>query len=188
MIEDLWLVLPLRAVMFQSLLLLISIAIESVVLQRLLNISRKTATEYSAILNLLSTFVGWLCFFIIQSIPLFFLQRQLIRYIFFDRFVAPNTFADFQNGFYFLLTRLSIILLALTVELIGLDFLLNFIAEQYQEIKHLISIKETEATENKKSRFQKYRESNLNKIKFKAIFWANFSSNIFISALILTVT
>ena len=188
MIEDLWLVLPLRAVMFQSLLLLISIAIESVVLQRILNISRKTATEYSAILNLLSTFVSWLCFFIIQSIPLKFLQRQLIRYVFYALFVSLDLFSDFQNGFYFLLTRICIILVALIVELIGLDFLLNFIAAQEQEIQHLISSKETEATENKKSRFQKYRESQLNKIKFKATFWSNFSSNIFISALILAVT
>ncbi|MBE9226800.1 hypothetical protein IQ264_15335 [Phormidium sp. LEGE 05292] len=188
MIEDLWLVLPLRAVVFQSLLLLISIAIESVVLQRILNISRKTATEYSAILNLLSTFICWLCFFLIQSIPLKTLQIQLIRYVFYARFISPNLFSDFQNGFYFLLARICIILIALIIELIGLDFLLNFIAAQELEIKHLISSKEPEATENKKSRFQKYRESQLNKIKFKATFWANFSSNIFISALILIVT
>lgn len=187
MIEDLWLVLPLRAVVFQTLLLLISIAIESVVLQRILNISRKTATEYSAILNLLSTFVGWLCFFVIQSIPLKTLQIQLIRYVFYARFVSQDLFSDFQNGFYFLLTRLCIILVALIVELIGLDFLLNFIAEQIPEIQHLIGSKETEVTENKKSRFQKNREKQLNTIKFKATFWANFSSNIFISALIIVV-
>lgn len=78
--------------------------------------------------------------------------------------------------------------LDLTVELIGLDFLLNFLVEQDAEIEHLISSKETEETENKKSRYQRDRESKLNKIKFKATFWANFSSNIFISALIIATT
>ena len=125
MIKDLWLVLPLRAVVFQTLLLLISIAIESVVLQRLLNISRKTATEYSATLNLLSTFVGWLCFFVIEAITRRFLETQLIRYIFFDRFVSPNMFSDWQNNFYFFLIRIFIILIDLTVELIWLEFLLT---------------------------------------------------------------
>lgn len=188
MIKDLWLVLPLRAVVFQTLLLLISIAIESLVLQRILNISRKTATEYSATLNLLSTFVGWLCFFVIEAITRRFFETQLIRYIFFDRFVSPNIFSDWQNNFYFFLTRISIILIDLTVELIWLDFLLNFIAVQNQEINHLISSKEPEPTENKKTRYQKYREINLNKIKFRATFWANFSSNILISALILALS
>ncbi|MFB2938645.1 filament integrity protein FraC [Aerosakkonemataceae cyanobacterium BLCC-F154] len=188
MIEDLWVVLPLRAVVFQTLLLLISIAIESVVLQRLLNISRKTATAYSAILNLLSTFIGWLCFFVIEALTPGFLQTQLIRYIFFDRFVSPNNFSFLQNSFYFLGIRIFIMALDLTVELIGLDFLLNFLVEQDAEIKHLVSSKETEETENKKSRYQKDRESTLNKVKFKAAFWANFSSNILISALILAAT
>lgn len=187
MIEDLWLVLPLRAVVFQALLLLISIALESVVFQRILNISRKTATQFSATLNLLSTFIGWLCFFVIQSITPGFLQIQLIRYIFFDRFVSLNPFSDFQNGFYFLLFRLFLLGLDLTVELIGLDFLLNFIVQPNAEIQHLISSKEIEAIETKLSRLQKFRASNLNKIKFKTTFWANFSSNIFISILILAI-
>ncbi|MFB2891407.1 filament integrity protein FraC [Aerosakkonemataceae cyanobacterium BLCC-F50] len=187
MVEDLWLVLPLRAVVFQTLLLLTSIAIESVVLQRLLNISRKTATEYSATLNLLSTFVGWLCFFVIEAITRRFLETQLIRYIFFDRFVSPNILSDLQNLLYFFAIRSFIILLDLTVELIGLDFLLNFFAEPTEEIKHLISSPEAKLTETKKNRYQKYREIKLNKIKFKAIFWANFSSSILITSLKLMI-
>ena len=187
MIEDLWLVLPLRAIVFQTLLLLISIAIESMIFQRLLNISRKTATAYSATLNLLSTFIGWLCFFVIQSILPRFLQTQLIRYIFFDRFVSANTFSVFQNSFYFLALGIVLIGLDFTVELMGLDFLLNFVVGENEEIKHLISNQQPEVTENKKSRYQKDRERKLNKIKFTAAFWANFSSHIFISALMIAM-
>lgn len=188
MIENLWFVLPLRAVVFQSLLLLISIAIESLVLQRLLNISRKTATEYSATLNLLSTFVGWLCFFVMEAITRRFLETQLIRYIFFAPFVSPNILSYLQNSLYFFAIRSFIILLDLTVELIGLDFLLNFFAEPNEEIKHLISSPESKLTGTKKNRHQKYREIKLNKSKFRSIFWANFSSGILISGLIIALT
>lgn len=188
MIKDLWLVLPLRAVVFQTLLLLISIAIESLVLQRLLNISRKTATEYSATLNLLSTFVGWLCFFVIEAITRRFLETQLIRYIFFDRFVSPNILSYLQNILYFFAIRSFIIVLDFTVELIGLDFLLNFFAEPNEKIKHLISSPEAKLTDTKNTRHQKYRGIKLNQSKFRAIFWANFSSSILISALILALS
>lgn len=187
MIEDLWLVLPLRAIVFQTLLLLIAIAIESIALQRILNISRKTAIQYSAILNLLSTFIGWLCFFVVQSITPGFLANQLIRYIFFDRFVAANPLSIFQNGFYFLVFRIFLMALDLTIEIIGLDLLLNFVVEPTAEIKHLISSKEPEAIETKLSRLQKFQASNLNKLKFQATFWANFISNIFISILIVAI-
>ncbi|MFB2836791.1 filament integrity protein FraC [Floridanema evergladense] len=187
MIEDLSLVLPLRAVVFQTLLILISIALESVILQRVLNISPKTAIQYSAILNLLSTFVGWLCFFVIQSITLNFVQIQLIRYIFFDRFVSSTAFFDLQNGFYLFVSRMIIIIIDLIVELVGLDFLLNYISEEREEIKHLISNKKIEVAENKKSRYEKDRERKLNKIKFNATFWANLSSNFLIAILILAI-
>lgn len=187
MIKDLWLVLPLRAIVFQTLLLLVSIAIESVVFQRILNISRKTATQYSAILNLLSTFISWLCFFVVQSITPGFLENQLIRYIFFDRFVSENPFSIFQNGFYFFIFRIFQMILDLTLELIGLDFLLNFVVEPTEEIQHLISSKEPEATEAKLNRLQIFRASRLNKVKFKATFWANFTSNFLISILIVSI-
>lgn len=188
MLEDLWLVLPLRAVVFQALLLLITIAIESVIFQRLLNISPKTATAYSITLNLLSTFIGWLCFFVIEAITRGFLQTQIIRYIFFDRFVSPNTFSFLQNSFSFFGIRLFIMILDFTVELIGLDFILNFIIKQDEEIQHLVSSKQTESTENKKTRYQRNRETKLNKSKFLTVFWANFSSNLLISALIIAAT
>jgi hypothetical protein len=65
-------VLPLQTFLFQFLFLLVSIALESRVLYRRMNISRRSSVEYSTFINLLAASVGWLVFFMIQNwIPLY---------------------------------------------------------------------------------------------------------------------
>jgi hypothetical protein len=81
--------LPLRAILFQLLFIVIAIAIESIVLQRYLGIGRKISIQYAATANLLSTIVGWLLFFVIQPWLPASLRTQLISYIFFDRTNSP---------------------------------------------------------------------------------------------------
>lgn len=83
-------VLPLQTFLFQFLFLLVAIALESRVLYRRMNISRRTSVEYSTFINLLAASIGWLVFFLIQNwIPLY-LKDQLISYIFFDRLLGPR--------------------------------------------------------------------------------------------------
>ena len=59
----------------------LAIAIESWFLQKLLKLGPKTSVEYTAILNLACTFVGWLVFFGIESVISKDMREQLIGYI-----------------------------------------------------------------------------------------------------------
>ena len=86
-------ILPLRAIAFQSLFLLLAISIEAVVLFKLLpDLDYKTSARYSASINLFSTVIGWLVFFSVQFFLPEALRIQLISYFFFERFF-PNPWA-----------------------------------------------------------------------------------------------
>ncbi len=81
-------VLPLRAIVFQCLFLLLTIAMEGVVFQRVLKTGYKDSMRYAATINLFSTFVGWVVFFVAQPLLPQALRLQLISYVFFERFLA----------------------------------------------------------------------------------------------------
>jgi hypothetical protein len=113
--------LPLRAIAFQFMFLLIAIAIEGYVLYRLLSIKHRDSMQYSATVNLLSTFVGWLVFFAAQRFIPANIKLQIISYIFFERFhtnfwqtgIAPNL----------VLTMLALFIGTFLIELKGLELL-----------------------------------------------------------------
>jgi len=90
-------VLPLRAIVYQSLFLLIAIAIEAWVLQRFLKTDPRQSVQYAASINLLCTIVGWLAFFLFyaftSSLPPGATTRfdiNLIDFIFFDRWSSET--------------------------------------------------------------------------------------------------
>jgi len=74
-------VFPFRTVLVQVLIIFLAIAIESWFLQKLLKLGPRTSVEYTAILNLSCTCVGWLVFFGIESILPKDLRERLIGYI-----------------------------------------------------------------------------------------------------------
>ncbi|WP_416676155.1 filament integrity protein FraC [Egbenema bharatensis] len=91
-------VLPLRAIAFQALFLLIAIAIEATVLRRTLAtekkefISPKQSIHYAGTINLLCTVVGWLGFFLFFTIAYTLpsawtarVEANLVNFIFFDQ-------------------------------------------------------------------------------------------------------
>lgn len=82
-------VLPLRAILYQLLFIVLSIAIEALVLQRYLGIGRKSAIQYAATANLLSTVVGWFIFFVVEPRLPQPWQQQFANYIFFDLMSNP---------------------------------------------------------------------------------------------------
>lgn len=82
-------VLPLRAILFQLLFIVLAIAVESIVLQKYLGIGQKTSIQYAATANLASTVVGWLIFFTAESSLPPSWRVQLIGYIFYDRINSP---------------------------------------------------------------------------------------------------
>lgn len=90
-------VLPLRAIVYQSLFLLIAIAIEAWVLYRLLRTDPRQSIQYAASINLLCTIVGWLAFFLffslVSALPSDATTRfetNLIDFIFFDRWSSET--------------------------------------------------------------------------------------------------
>lgn len=82
-------ILPLRAILFQLLFIVLAIAIEALVLQRYLGIGRKTSIQYAATANLFSTVVGWFILFVGEPFLNQNLRSQLISYIFFDLTNSP---------------------------------------------------------------------------------------------------
>ena len=74
-------VFPFRTVLVQILIVFLAIAIEAWFLQKLLKLGPKTSVEYTAILNLSCTCVGWLVFFGIESVLSKDLRERLIGYI-----------------------------------------------------------------------------------------------------------
>lgn len=79
-------VLPLRAIAFQSLLLLVAIALEAVILRQRLKVGYQTSMQYAATLNLLATSLGWLLFLTLESMLPAELRTQIISYVLFNRF------------------------------------------------------------------------------------------------------
>ncbi|NDJ16687.1 filament integrity protein FraC [Myxacorys almedinensis] len=82
-------VLPLRAILFQLLFIVLAIAIEAMVLQNYLGIGQKICIQYAATANLVVTIVGWLIFFLVEPLLPVVLKVQLIGYVFYDRISSP---------------------------------------------------------------------------------------------------
>jgi hypothetical protein len=76
-------VLPLRAVASQILFLLVAIALEGMVLRFRLGLTRKQSMQYAVTVNLLSTVMGWMVFFIVERWLPDGVRSMLIGYVFF---------------------------------------------------------------------------------------------------------
>ncbi|MBZ8182295.1 filament integrity protein FraC [Oscillatoria salina] len=84
------LILPLPTILVQSVLLLLAIALEGFVLHKQLNLTRKTSIEYSISINLYSTFIGWLLFFLLPVSENNFLELNFISFIYFNNFYGSS--------------------------------------------------------------------------------------------------
>ncbi|MEQ9622448.1 filament integrity protein FraC [Coleofasciculus chthonoplastes] len=83
-VDNITLVLPLQLILFQVLFLLVTIALESRVFHRRLNLTRKNSVQYATSLNLWSVVIGWLTFLILGTSLPQVLQIQIVSFIFFD--------------------------------------------------------------------------------------------------------
>lgn len=112
-------VFPFRTVLVQILMMFLAIAIESWFLQKLLKLGPKTSVEYTAILNLACTCVGWLVFFGIESVLSKDLREQLIGYILLGG--GQNTYSA--------ITAIALSVLAITflAKWQGLEFIENMV-------------------------------------------------------------
>ncbi len=113
-------ILPFPTILFQSLFLLVAIAIEAVVLNRQMKWSRRICIHYAAIVNLLAAFLGWVGFFIIFNYLSPLLKAQIISYIFFNRLFDYQQ--ESASGL-IVLAGFSIFFAAFAIKLKTIDFL-----------------------------------------------------------------
>nr|WP_277880172.1 MULTISPECIES: filament integrity protein FraC [unclassified Calothrix] len=84
-------VLPVGAVLFDLLFILMAISIEAYCFNSRLNFDKKTSIFYAISINLFSSVVGWVVFFILQPILPLQIKSELINFVFFNGLKSSNT-------------------------------------------------------------------------------------------------
>ncbi|WP_407900870.1 filament integrity protein FraC [Scytonema sp. NUACC26] len=83
-------IFPFGAILFNFLFLLVSIPIESFILNSRLRFDRKTSVFYAIAINLFSNVIGWIIFFLLDPVLPIQVKSELINYIFFDQLRSSN--------------------------------------------------------------------------------------------------
>ncbi|MEA5618952.1 filament integrity protein fraC [Cronbergia sp. UHCC 0137] len=83
--------LPIGAILFATLFLFVAIPIEAYVLHRNLKFDKKTSIFYAISMNVFSSVIGWIIFFLSEPILPVNLKSELISYIFFNSFKRSET-------------------------------------------------------------------------------------------------
>ncbi len=78
-------ILPLRAIAFQVLFLMVAVSIEAGILRQRLRLGFKTSVQYALVVNLAAVVVGWIAFLVAEPLSPPPIKTQIISYIFFDR-------------------------------------------------------------------------------------------------------
>lgn len=159
---------PLRAIVFQCLFLLVAVALEAAVLRQRLTLGYKISVQYAASINLMTTSLGWLLFLSVESLIPISLRAQVVSYVFFDRFFA-NDWID-SIGIWLIVVGFFAFFATFTLKFKLLELLLLILERQPQ----------TTQPENlsRHERYQQARgaasrsESNRNSL-FQAVLQAN---------------
>jgi hypothetical protein len=121
-------VVPLRAIAFQIVFLLMAIAIEATVIHKQLEYPAKQSVQFSTSLNLLATVLGWLgIFFLLGTSPVLptpllnELKIALMNFIFFDQWTNGTAELLIMICFITFFASLAIKWLGL----VGLDWLMD---------------------------------------------------------------
>ncbi|MCG8368511.1 MAG: hypothetical protein MJA27_34900 [Pseudanabaenales cyanobacterium] len=118
-------VLPLRAIAFQALFLLVAIALEAAVLRQRLRFGFQPSIRYAATINLLATSLGWIIFWVFEILAPEDLKIQVISYILFNHFSLMENSLWLDNiGLWTILAGLIIFFLTFWVKLKGLELLM----------------------------------------------------------------
>ena len=102
------LLLPLRAIAFQLLFLLVVISIESLVIEKNLSLPRKISVEYATSINLIAAVSGWVIFFYCSPHFPPESQKMLIDFILFNHWSNSTYLLLFACGFFTFFITLTI--------------------------------------------------------------------------------
>ncbi|QSV55721.1 MAG: filament integrity protein fraC [Dolichospermum sp. UKL201] len=83
-------ILPIGAIFFEILFLLIAIPLEAYILNKWLKFDKRTSIFYAIALNVFSSVIGWIVFFIIEPMLPIPIKAELINYIFFNKLKYPS--------------------------------------------------------------------------------------------------
>ncbi|MEH2155838.1 filament integrity protein FraC [Nostoc sp.] len=84
-------IFPIGGILFDFLFVLIAIPIEAYVLHFRLKFDKKSSIFYAISINLFSSVIGWVIFFVSEPMLPVQVKSELINYIFFNSFKSPNT-------------------------------------------------------------------------------------------------
>lgn len=84
-------ILPIGAIAFETLFLLVAIPIEGYILHKTLKFDKKTSIFYAIAMNVFSSVMGWSLFFLFEPILQVQIKSELISYVFFNYFKNPRT-------------------------------------------------------------------------------------------------
>ncbi len=112
-------VLPLRAIVFQCLLLLVAIALEASVLRMRLRLGYQPSIRYAASLNLLTVVLGWMAFLVLDPALPSAVQTQVISYVLFGNFYANGVSNNL--GIFVVLAGLVTFFLTFWIKVLGLE-------------------------------------------------------------------
>ncbi len=158
---------PLRAIVFQCLFLLVAVALEAAVLRQRLTLGYKVSVQYAASINLMTTSLGWVMFLGVESLVPIPLRAQVISYIFFDRFFA-NDWVD-TIGIWLIVAGFFAFFATFAVKFQLLELLLIILERQPQTTQpERLSRRER----YQEARGSKRGESNRNRL-FHAVLQAN---------------
>ncbi len=113
-------VIPLGAILFDFLFLLVAIPIEAYVLHNRLKFDLKTSSFYAMSINLFSNALGWIIFFFLEPFLPAQIKAELINYIFFVRFTSDVQSLIILSGFIFFFATFLMKVLILKLLLISL--------------------------------------------------------------------
>ncbi|MFM7406563.1 MAG: filament integrity protein FraC [Cuspidothrix sp.] len=83
-------ILPVGSIFFEILFLLTAIPIEAFVFKRWLKFDKKTSIFYAISVNVFSSVIGWIVFFMVEPMLPITIKSELINYIFFNKTKDPN--------------------------------------------------------------------------------------------------
>lgn len=135
-------ILPIGAIVFETLFLLVAIPIEGYILHKNLKFDKKTSIFYAIAMNVFSSVIGWNIFFLFEPILPVQIKSELISYVFFNYFKNPRTqnYIIMMSFLIFLATFLMkffcLKLLIVSLDEIGKDEEIIETSQRHKILKH----------------------------------------------------
>lgn len=114
-------IFPLGAILFNFLFFTVAIPLEAYILSIRLKFDKRTSIFYAICLNLFSGAIGWFAFFLLQPYLPIWMRKELINYVFFNRFITNVHTLVFMAGIIIFFTTFLLKFFLLKAALLSLQ-------------------------------------------------------------------